>query len=70
VIGASDVAQSLVCVAEEGEKPNYGGFDIIAMATHGRSGLARWALGSITERVMAVTKLPLFIVRSPDLKDG
>ncbi len=70
VIGASDVAESLICVAEEGEEPVYVGYDIIAMATHGRSGLARWALGSITERVLGTTKLPLFIVRSQDLKDG
>jgi len=70
VIGASDVAESLMCVAEEGEKPASDGYDLIAIATHGRSGLARWALGSVTERILGATKLPLFIVRSPDLKDG
>lgn len=70
VIGASDVAESLMCVAEEGEKPASDGYDLIAIATHGRSGLARWALGSVTERILGATKLPLFIIRSPDLKDG
>lgn len=38
--------------------------DLIAMATHGRSGIARWALGSITERVLHGTQLPLVIARS------
>jgi nucleotide-binding universal stress UspA family protein len=69
VIGAHDIAESLICVAEEGEKPAYGGNDLIAMATHGRSGLARWTLGSVTERILGATKLPLLIVRSPDLND-
>jgi len=70
VIGASDVAESLMCVAEEGEKPACDGYDLIAIATHGRSGLARWALGSVTERILGATNLPLFIVRSPDLEHG
>ncbi len=70
VIGASDVAESLICVAEEGEKSTESGYDLIAIATHGRSGLARWALGSVTERILGATKLPLFIVRSPDLENG
>lgn len=70
VIGASDVAETLMCVAEEGEKPASDGYDFIAIATHGRSGLARWALGSVTERILGATKLPLFIVRSPNLEDG
>ncbi len=70
VIGASDVAESLMCLAEEGEKLTESGYDLIAIATHGRSGLARWALGSVTERILGATKLPLFIVRSPDLENG
>jgi nucleotide-binding universal stress UspA family protein len=70
VIGASDVAESLIGVAEEGEKSAESGYDLIAIATHGRSGLARWALGSVTERILGATKLPLFIVRSPDLEHG
>lgn len=40
-------------------------YDYIAMATHGRGGLQRWALGSITERVLHVAHLPLLIARSP-----
>jgi len=69
VAGASDVAESLMFVAEEGEEPPASGCDLIAIATHGRSGLARWTLGSVTERILGATKLPLFIVRSPHLEE-
>lgn len=37
--------------------------DLIAMTTHGRSGFARWALGSVAERVVCETALPVFLVR-------
>ena len=37
--------------------------DLIAMATHGRSGLLRLVMGSVTEHVLGKTLLPLFIVR-------
>jgi nucleotide-binding universal stress UspA family protein len=45
----------------------HGGYDIMAMATHGRSGFALWAVGSVTERVLQSTRLPLFIVRPEHL---
>jgi nucleotide-binding universal stress UspA family protein len=62
-----DVATTLVRIAENGEDAEgagiLGGCDLIAMATHGRTGLARWALGSVTERVLHATALPVLIVR-------
>jgi nucleotide-binding universal stress UspA family protein len=58
---ASDVADTIITVAEEGSS-----YDFIAMATHGRGGLQRWALGSIAERVLHETHLPLIIARSSD----
>jgi len=36
---------------------------MIAMATHGYSGLRRWALGSVTDRVVHATATPVFVVR-------
>jgi len=63
----ADAAHALMRVAENGEDAEgagvFGGCDIIAMATHGRSGLQRWAMGSVTERVLGTTHLPLLIVR-------
>jgi nucleotide-binding universal stress UspA family protein len=41
------------------------GVDLIAMASHGRSGLSRWALGSVAERVLRSTTLPLLVVPTP-----
>jgi nucleotide-binding universal stress UspA family protein len=69
----TDVAEAIVRVAENGEDAEgagvFGGCDVIAMATHGRSGIASWEMGSITERVLHATRLPLLIVRSPDMTD-
>src|SRR5690349_1870567 len=36
---------------------------MIAMATHGRSGLNRWLLGSVAEKVLRGTKNPLLLIR-------
>ena len=37
---------------------------LIAMATHGRSGMSRWLLGSIAEKVLRATTNPLLLVRA------
>jgi len=39
---------------------------LIAMATHGRSGIARWLLGSVAEKVVREAKNPLFLVRAKE----
>lgn len=41
------------------------GADLIALGTHGRSGLSRWALGSVAERVLRSAEVPLLLVRTP-----
>ena len=38
--------------------------NLIAMCTHGRSGLKRWALGSVTEKVVRHSGDPVLIVRA------
>ena len=66
---ASDVASTLMDLAEHGkdreektgEKSNP--CDLIAISTHGRGGLERWVMGSVTERLLNTTKLPMLIVR-------
>ena len=40
------------------------GMDLIAMGTHGRSGPARWALGSVAERVLRSGEIPILLVRA------
>ena len=39
--------------------------DIIAMSTHGRSGLSRWAFGSVTDKVLRGGHKPVLVVRAP-----
>lgn len=41
------------------------GADVIAMSTHGRSGLGRMVLGSVADRVLHATTVPLLLVRAP-----
>ena len=42
--------------------------DTVAMSTHGRSGIARWAMGSVADRVLRRGNTPLLLVR-PHKKD-
>lgn len=37
---------------------------LIAMSTHGRSGIGRWVMGSVTDKVLHATQNPLLIIRS------
>lgn len=39
------------------------GVDVIALATHGRSGLRRWVYGSVAEKVLHTTHTPLLLLR-------
>lgn len=41
--------------------------DLIVIATHGRSGLGRWMLGSVADRVTQGASVPVLIVRRHDL---
>ncbi|HYJ14941.1 MAG TPA: universal stress protein [Candidatus Limnocylindria bacterium] len=41
---------------------------LIAMATHGRSGINRWLMGSVAEKVLRGSTAPLFLVRAA--RDG
>jgi nucleotide-binding universal stress UspA family protein len=37
---------------------------LIAMCTHGRSGVRRWVLGSVTERVVRHSEDPVLVVHA------
>ena len=39
--------------------------DLVAMSTHGRSGLSRWAFGSVTDKVLRSGNVPVLMVRLP-----
>ena len=52
----STTSHGIVDVAEEQ------GADLIIMGSHGRSGVSRWILGSVTENVVQSSKLPVLVV--------
>jgi nucleotide-binding universal stress UspA family protein len=63
-----DVAEAIVQAAEKGEGTELSGYDLVVMATHGRGGVQRWVLGSVAERVLHATKVPLMIVHTFPVK--
>ena len=42
-----------------------GNFDLIIMATHGRSGISRWIRGSVADRILQSSSVPVLLVRAP-----
>ncbi len=44
--------------------------DLIAMSSHGRSGISRWAHGSVADRVFRSVNVPVLMVRAPGSKAG
>lgn len=38
--------------------------DLIAMSTHGRSGFGRWILGSVTDKVVRASEIPVMVMRA------
>ena len=53
------VADKLIDYAEAHE------VDMILMATHGRSGVSRWVRGSIADRILRASRVPVLMVRAP-----
>ena len=39
--------------------------DLIVIASHGRSGVSRWVMGSVAERVIRTVCVPVMMVRAP-----
>jgi nucleotide-binding universal stress UspA family protein len=43
---------------------------LIIISTHGRSGLSRWVWGSVTDRLLRSTSVPIMVVRPPGCAPG
>ena len=56
-VGAA--GQEIISLAEEINA------DVVAMSTHGRSGVGRWVFGSVAERVVRSGTTPVLLVRGP-----
>jgi nucleotide-binding universal stress UspA family protein len=41
------------------------GVDLIIIASHGRSGVSRWVLGSVADRIVRNSCVPVMMVRAP-----
>jgi nucleotide-binding universal stress UspA family protein len=52
-----NVAEEIVHFAEEESA------DLIIMASHGRSGISRWAIGSVAEKVFRAADIPVLLVK-------
>jgi len=67
VITGADVAETLIRLAEQdhhgGEGSKVSRYAVMAMATHGRHGTDLWVIGSVTERILEGSHIPLLIVR-------
>lgn len=62
IILAGDPAQEIVDYA------NKENIDLIVMSTHGRTGITRWALGSVADRVLRATRKPLALIRARNIR--
>lgn len=65
-----DIAEGITRIAENGDKTPEGeveASDLITMTTHGYTGIQKWTMGSIANRVLHATRLPLLLVRPADM---
>jgi nucleotide-binding universal stress UspA family protein len=44
--------------------------DMILMASHGRSGISRWAYGSVADKVLRSSCIPVLMVKAPGCVPG
>ena len=44
--------------------------DLIVMATHGHSGIKRWIMGSVAEKLFRSASTPVLMVRAAEVKGG
>ena len=58
------VAENLADWAEKNE------VDLIVIASHGRSGIGRWVMGSVADRIMRTVCIPVLMIRAPGCESG
>jgi nucleotide-binding universal stress UspA family protein len=46
------------------------GVDLIVIASHGRSGVSRWVMGSVADRVLRSACVPVLMIRAPGCVPG
>jgi nucleotide-binding universal stress UspA family protein len=58
LVAAGHAAEEIIKAAEAAK------VNLIAMSTHGFSGVKRWALGSVADKVLHESRIPVLIVRA------
>ena len=58
------VAETLAQWAEQN------GVDLIIIASHGRSGVGRWVMGSVADRLLRSICVPVIMIRAPGCESG
>ena len=58
------VAETLAQWAEQN------GVDLIIIASHGRSGVGRWVMGSVADRLLRSVCVPVMMIRAPGCVSG
>jgi len=64
VVRMGAAAEEIIKVADEMKT------DIVAMSTHGRSGIGRWSIGSVADKVLRGGNTPVLLVRTPGTATG
>ena len=59
-VGIGEAAEWIIEYADEIDA------DLVAMATHGRSGISRWTLGSVASKVLHAGNTPLMLLRASE----
>ncbi len=62
LIGTGNPAQSIIVESED--------FDVIIMSTHGRTGFTRFLLGSVAEKVLRLSEIPVMVVENESKIDS
>jgi nucleotide-binding universal stress UspA family protein len=44
--------------------------ELIVMSTHGRSGISRWTFGSVADRVVRHSPIPVLVISPPGCRSG
>jgi nucleotide-binding universal stress UspA family protein len=59
VIGETEAKRAAEIILDYAHENN---FDLIVMSTHGRSGVTRWAFGSVSGKIIQQSQVPVLIV--------
>jgi len=64
IVRMGAAAEEIIKVADEIKT------DIVAMSTHGRSGIGRWSIGSVADKVLRGGNTPVLLVKTPGNATG